>query len=108
MSAEDKEAFLRFIPGSRPVLFLYATLLATVGVCYLPGQFVYDLSHALVLLLTISTLAVDMRFNYWTKQRGLDYWNQVRLVGDNATVITGTILLLSSSKKKPVTEEKID
>src|SRR6218665_601717 len=105
-SPEDKEAFLRFVPGLHNALFVYATLLAAVGLCYLPGRFVYDLTVILLLILTISTCLIDTKLDYWTTKRGLDYWNQIRLLSDNFTLIAGTILYLSCSKKRHLDEHE--
>lgn len=109
-SPEDKEAFLRFVPGAQSSLFIYATFLAAVGLCYIPGQFVYDVTVLLILLLTISTCLIDSQLSYWTDRRGLDYWVQVRLLADNMTILSGAILYLSCSKKKVIEdiEEKME
>ena len=107
-SPEDKDTFLLFVPGGRPALFVYATLLATVGVCFVPGQFVYDVTHALVLLVVASTVLVDARMEYWTRRRGVDYWNQARMVADNVAIVVGALMYLTSTKKKELKEEKVD
>ena len=106
-SPEDKESFLRFVPGSRPVLFVYGTLLATVGLCYLPGQFVYDVTLALIVLVTASTAFVDTRFSYWTTRRGIDYWNQMRLVTDNIMIVVGAVMYVLEHKEEETFEDRV-
>ena len=96
---EDREAFMKMIPFPKPVLFLYATLLGSVGLCYLPSLFIYDITVLLVVLVTFSTAVIDCRMTYWTKRRGLDYWNQFRLAADNLSIICGALLYLSSTRK---------
>lgn len=97
-SPEDKEAFLKFVPGLHGSLFIYATLLAAIAFCFIPGQYVYDLTIVLLIILISSTCLIDTRLNYWTKSRGLHYWNQIRLLTDNCTLIIGAVLYLSNSK----------
>ena len=109
--AEDREAFLKLIPFGHVMLFVYGTLLGTVGLCYIPGLFVYDLTIALVVLLSASTVGVDMRMWYWTQRRGLHYWNQMRLIIDNLAIVAGALLYLTCTERElpplPVEEETL-
>jgi len=109
MIPEDREAFLKLIPFGHVVLFVYGTLLGTVGLCYIPGLFVYDVSVALLILLTATTVGMDMRISYWTQRRGLHYWNQMRLIIDNVTIIAGALMYLNCAERElpplPVEEE---
>ncbi len=98
-SPEDRKAFMDVVPGGESSLYVMATLLACCALCYLPGLFVHDVSQALILLLPLYTLFIDCNFHYWTKRRGMDYWNQVRLVADNMCVALGTIMYVSCTKK---------
>jgi len=111
MVAEDREAFLKLVPFSQVTLFVYGTLLGTVGLCYVPGLFVYDVTFGLVILLSLSTTGVDMRMWYWTQRRGLHYWNQVRLIIDNVTIIVGALLYLICAERElpplPVEEKTL-
>lgn len=107
-SAEDKEAFLKLVPGSQPMLFVYTTLLAAIGLCCLPGQFVYDVMQALFVILLFSTLLVDARISYWVQRRGIDYWNQLRMLSDNFAIIAGATMYLACSKKIFIEPEKLD
>jgi ABC-type multidrug transport system fused ATPase/permease subunit len=99
-TAEDREAFLKLVPGSQPMLFVFATLLVSIGLCYLPGLFVYDVTQVLIVVLSLMTVIIDMRMSYWTERRGLDYWNQLRLLLDNVAIIAGCVMYLSCSRKK--------
>jgi len=98
--AEDREAFLKLVPFGHVMLFIYGTALGTVGLCYIPGLFVYDLTFGLAVLLSTSTLGVDMRMWYWTGRRGLHYWNQVRLIVDNLAMIAGALLYLTCAERE--------
>jgi FtsH-binding integral membrane protein len=98
--SEDREGFLKLVPGSQTVLFLYATLLGCVGLCLLPGLFTYDITVMLTVLLTLSTILVDCQISYWTKRRGLHYWNQIRLLADNIAILMGCIMYLTCTRKK--------
>jgi len=107
--AEDREAFLKLVPLGYVMLFVYGTLLGTIGLCYIPGLFVYDVTIGLAVLLSASTVGVDMRVWYWTQRRGIHYWNQMRLIIDNLTIIVGALLYLTCAKRDlpplPVEEE---
>jgi len=107
--AEDREAFLKLVPFGHVMLFVYGTLLGTIGLCYVPGLFVYDVTIGLVILLFASTAGIDMRMWYWTQRRGLHYWNQMRLIIDNVTIIIGALLYLTCADRElpplPVEEE---
>jgi len=98
--AEDREAFLKLIPLSHVMLFVYGTILGTVGLCYIPGLFVYDVTIGLAILLLASTVGVDMRIRYWTQYRGIHYWNQMRLIFDNLTIVAGALLYLTCAKRE--------
>ena len=96
---EDRDAFLKLVPFSHVTLFIYGTVLGTIGLCYIPGLFVYDVTIGLAVLLSATTVGVDMRVSYWTQRRGLHYWNQMRLIIDNLTIIAGTLLYLTSAER---------
>lgn len=98
--AEDRDAFLKLIPFSHVMLFVYGTILGTVGLCYIPGLFVYDVTIGLAVLLMASTVGIDMRIWYWTQYRGIHYWNQMRLIIDNLTIIAGALLYLTCAKRE--------
>ena len=98
-SPEDKDAFLKLVPGGMVVFYVYALLFCVAALCYLPGYFVYDAMQVFVILLTLSTVFVDCNFQYWTRKRGMDYWNQIRLVSDNCCIVFGLLMYLSCTKK---------
>jgi len=97
--AEDRDAFLKLVPCGHVMLFVYGTMLGTVGLCYIPGLFVYDVTIGLVMLLLASTVGVDVRMWYWTQRRGVHYWNQVRLIIDNLAIIAGALLYLTCAER---------
>ena len=99
-SPEDKNAFLSHIPCSVVALYIYAIILGAAGLCYLPGIFVHDVTQVLVFLYTLVTLLIDTDFNYWSKKRGLDFWNQFRLLSDSLLIVLGFIMLLSHTRKQ--------
>ena len=107
-SPEDREAFLNLVPGSSVTLYIYALFLGTACLCYLPGLYVYDVTQALLPVLCISTIFVDCNMHYWTVKRGVDYWNQVRLLGDSVCIIMGVLMMLTCSVKTlPLSEEEL-
>jgi len=104
---EDREAFLKLVPFGYVMLFVYGTLLGTVGLCYIPGLFVYDVTIGLVVLLSMSTIGIDMQVWYWTQRRGLHFWNQMRLIIDNLTIVAGALMYLTCAERElpPLPEE---
>ena len=98
-SPEDKAAFLKLVPFGNVSLYLYALLLGTSALCYVPGMFVYDVTQALILILPLSTLFVDCNIDYWTNKRGMDFWNQIRLLADNFAIVMGKQTILVSCKQ---------
>ena len=107
-SPEDKEAFLKLVPGSSITLYIYALFVGAACLCYIPGLFVYDVTQALFVVLLINTVFVDANVHYWTHKRGLDFWNQIRILSDGVTVLMGVGMVLSCSKKVlPLTEEEL-
>jgi len=106
---EDREAFLKLVPFGYVMLFVYGTILGTVGLCYIPGLFVYDVTIGLAILLSASTIGIDMRMWYWTQRRGLHYWNQIRLIIDNLTIIIGALMYLACAERElpPIPVEEV-
>ena len=99
-SQEDRAAFLALVPGGKTVLYVYTLVVVACSLCYLPGYFVNDVSQILIYFLISSTALVDSRFHYWTRKRGVDFWNQARLLSDSVCVITGLVMYLTCTKKK--------
>ena len=98
--AEDRQAFLHLIPFSYVLPFVYGTALGAIGLCYISGLFVYDVTIGLVFLLLASTAGVDVRMWYWTQRRGIHYWNQMRMIIDNLAIVAGALLYLTCAKRE--------
>lgn len=110
-SPEDKESFVKLVPGGLYALYVYALIVGVSALCYLPGLYVHDVSQGLIIVLSLTTIFIDSDLNYWTKKRGLDFWNQIRILGDNITVIVGLIMYLTCTRKPTYGEpqqEKLD
>lgn len=107
-SPEDRTAFVNLVPGGNFTLYVYALILAGAAMCYLPGMFVYDVSLFLLPALAVSCVFIDCNVHYWTYRRGLDFWNQIRLMADSIFIVMGVAMILSCSVKKlPVSEEEL-
>ena len=105
-SPEDRSAFTSHLPGGTPMVYIWAVMLGTCALCYLPGMFVHDVSQVLIVFLSISTILVDCDINYWTKRRGLDFWNQIRLAADLITIILGLCMYVTCTKKRIPAEKE--
>lgn len=104
-SPDDKAAFLALVPFGTVSLYIYVLLLATSALCYLPGMFVYDVTQVLILLIPTVTIVVDCNLGYWTKRRGMHFWNQIRLIADSLAVTLGAIFYVACTKKRIVIRE---
>ena len=99
-SPEDKTAFLKLVPFGTASLYVYVLLLGVCALCYIPGMFVFDITQILLVILPLSTMFVDCNVDYWTRMRGMDFWNQVRVIADNMAIVVGALMYVSCSQKK--------
>ena len=99
-SPDDRAAFLKLVPFGNVSLYIYVLLLAACALCYMPGMFVYDVTFAMILLIPLHTILVDCNIPYWTQRRGMDFWNQIRLISDNFAIILGSLMYVTCIKKK--------
>ena len=65
----------------------------------------YDVSQCLIFLLIISTSFIDCDVKYWNKKRGVEYWNQWRMIIDHACIIFGMFLLQLVDKRRVPKED---
>ena len=96
-SKEDSQALLKHLPGGDVMQNLCIGFAGLGMVAYISSYFVLDITYTLVPFITILTLAIDCDMNYWTKKRGMDFWNQFRLLTDNLYIIFGMLLTLVCS-----------
>ena len=99
-SPEDKTAFLKLVPGAEVSLYIYVMIICACALCYLPGNFVHDVSFALIIAVSMHTAFVDLSLQYWTRKRGMEFWAQTRLIADNCFIILGAMMYMSCTKKK--------
>lgn len=104
-SPEDRAAFKVHFVGGDYSLYVFAILFATVALCLLPGLFVHDAAQLLLLILVVYTAVVDCDMSYWTRKRGMDFWNQVRLIADHCCIVLGAIMIITCTLKKIYTKE---
>lgn len=107
-SDEDRTAFTTLMPGGNISLYAYTLILGGSALCFLPGWYVYDVAVFLVPALIFPCIFVDCHINYWTHKRGVDFWNQIRLMSDGMYLISGVVMMLVCSVKKlPVSEAEL-
>ena len=106
-SKEDAEAIYRHLPGGDVTLYMCSSIAALGSVAYISSWFVIDITYTLVGFLTVLTLSIDLDISYWTKRRGMDFWNQMQLLADHMCIILGFLMYLACSTrhKLPVTEK---
>ena len=99
-SPDDRMAFSKLVPGGSYALYIYALMMGVCMLCYLPGMYVHDVTQALVIVVALSTIFVDSNIKFWTRKKGMDFWNQIRLISDNLAIITGLLIYLTCTKKQ--------
>lgn len=98
------QALLLHLPGGEAVQYLCVTIAALGSLAYITSYFTIDMSYTLVIFVTILTLVIDCDIFYWTHKRGMDFWNQFRLLTDNLYIVFGMVMYLSCSTRFPLSK----
>lgn len=92
-SRDDKAAFYNTIPGGDYSRFIVTLMFVAGALCFFSGYFLRDICLAMVLVTLIMTVLVDGNVSYWTYRKGMQFWNQMRIVLDQGCLITGFYLM---------------
>ncbi|GFN96270.1 transmembrane protein 101-like [Plakobranchus ocellatus] len=68
--------------------YAFTVVLASCALSYFSGYFLRDMSLCAAVAIVFLTVLVDCHFSYWSR-KGVHFWNQARMVGDNLCVCTG-------------------
>ncbi|GFS12431.1 transmembrane protein 101-like [Elysia marginata] len=68
--------------------YMFTVVLAACALSFFSGYFLRDMSLCAAVTIVLLTVLVDCDFSYWSR-KGVHFWNQARMVGDNLCVCTG-------------------
>ncbi|XP_006638299.2 transmembrane protein 101 [Lepisosteus oculatus] len=94
-SQEDRLAYLNHIPGGEITLQLLFVLYGVLALSFLSGYYVHLASQILAILLPLVLLFIDGNVGYWHHDRHVEFWNQMKLIGQNAGIF-GAVLILAT------------
>uniref|UniRef100_UPI00398F37D3 transmembrane protein 101 isoform X1 n=2 Tax=Pristiophorus japonicus TaxID=55135 RepID=UPI00398F37D3 len=92
-SKEDRLAYLNHIVGGELTLQLLFVLFAVLGLSFLSGYCVRTAAQVLSILMPIVVLFIDGNVGYWHYSRRIEFWNQMKLLGQNVAIFGAAIIL---------------
>ncbi|XP_075436474.1 transmembrane protein 101 isoform X2 [Ascaphus truei] len=92
-SKDDRLAYLDHLPGGEFALQLLFILYGVLALSLLSGYYVRLATQVLAVLLPLSLLFVDGNFSYWHGGRRVEFWNQMRLIGQNVGILGAAVIL---------------
>ena len=94
-SQEDRLAYLDHIPGGELTVQLLVVVFGVLALSFLSGCYVRLAAQILAILLPLVVLFVDGNFGYWHRSRRVEFWNQMKLIGQNVGIF-GAVLILAT------------
>ncbi|XP_063281606.1 transmembrane protein 101 [Pelobates fuscus] len=92
-SKEDRLAYLEFLPGGEPALQIVFILFGILALSFLSGYYVRIAAQVLAVLLPLTLLLIDGNLNYWHTNRRVEFWNQMRLIGQNIGIFGAAVII---------------
>ncbi|NXL69070.1 TM101 protein, partial [Chordeiles acutipennis] len=92
-STEDRLAYLEHLPGGELALQLLALLHGLLALAFLSGRCVRAAAQALAVLLPLATLLIDGNLGYWHRARRVEFWAQMRLIGQSVAIFGAAVIL---------------
>ncbi|KAM4622882.1 transmembrane protein 101 [Discoglossus pictus] len=92
-SKEDRLAYLDYLPGGEPALQILFVLYGVLALSFLSGYYVRTAAQVLAVLLPLSLLLIDGNLRHWHGGRRVEFWNQMRLIGQNVGIFGVAIIL---------------
>lgn len=99
-SEPDISTFGKYIYIAPVVRYLILMALGLVMLCLLPGFFVRDSLHFLLISEMVLIIFVYGKLNYWSVKHKIYFWNQVRIVSDLSFVCVGIVMYIVNTKRK--------
>ncbi|KAF6097707.1 transmembrane protein 101 [Phyllostomus discolor] len=94
-SKEDRLAYLNHLPGGELTIQLFFVLYGVLALAFLSGYYVTLAAQILAILLPPVTLLIDGNVAYWHNTRRVEFWNQMKLLGESVGIF-GTAVILAT------------
>lgn len=101
---QDYDAFVYHVIGGEVIIYIVAAVLLGCGIAFFMGKYIRDVSAICAITLLFLILFTDVNTGYW-QIKGVDFWNQIRMIVDDLAVICGLGIIATSRRSSP---EKID
>ncbi|NWV65043.1 TM101 protein, partial [Malurus elegans] len=92
-STEDRLAYLDHLLGGELALQLLFLLYGLLALAFLSGYYVRTAAQVLAVLLPLAILLIDGNLGYWHALRRVEYWNQMKLIGQNVGIFGAVVIL---------------
>ncbi|XP_030397342.1 transmembrane protein 101 isoform X1 [Gopherus evgoodei] len=92
-SKEDRLAYLNHILGGEITLQLLFILYGVLALSFLSGYYVSTAAQILSVILPLVILFIDGNLGYWHDSRRIEFWNQMKLIGQNVGIFGAVIIL---------------
>lgn len=92
-SKEDRQSYLDFLPGGEPTLQILFVLYGVLALSFLSGYYVRISAQVLAVLLPFSLLLIDGNIGFWHTNRRVEFWNQMRMIGQNVGIFGAAVIL---------------
>lgn len=96
-SKEDRLAYLDHIPGGEITVQLLVLVFGVLALSYLSGCYVRLASQILAVLLPLVVLFIDGNIGYWHRTCRVEFWNQIKLIGQNVGIFGAVLILATDS-----------
>uniref|UniRef100_A0A8C1SQM3 Transmembrane protein 101-like n=1 Tax=Cyprinus carpio TaxID=7962 RepID=A0A8C1SQM3_CYPCA len=96
-SKEDRLAYLDHIPGGEVTVQLLGVVFGVLALSYLSGCYVRVASQILAVLLPLIVLFIDGNMAYWHHSCRVEFWNQMKLIGQNVGIFGAVLILATDS-----------
>ncbi|XP_036306880.1 transmembrane protein 101 isoform X2 [Pipistrellus kuhlii] len=92
-SKEDRLAYLNHLPGGELMVQLFFLLYGILALAFLSGYYVTLAAQILAVLLPPAMLLIDGNVAYWHHTRRVEFWNQMKLLGESVGIFGAAIIL---------------
>ncbi|XP_010221367.1 PREDICTED: transmembrane protein 101, partial [Tinamus guttatus] len=92
-SKEDRVAYLNHVLGGELTLQLLFVLYGLLALAFLSGCCVRAAAQVLAVLQPLATLLIDGNVAYWHESRRVEFWNQMKLIGQSVGIFGAVVIL---------------
>ena len=98
-SKEDSQSLIRHLPGGDTMQYVCVGLACLGFLSYISSYYVLDITYIMAPFVTVITVTIDCDIYYWTHSRGMDFWNQFRLLTDHLYIAIGLLMYITCSTR---------